>query len=67
MSMQRAVVRAHANIALAKYWGKADIARNLPAVPSLSLTLAGMRTTTEVSLAAADPKLKVTGATNKIR
>jgi diphosphomevalonate decarboxylase len=41
-------VRAHANIALAKYWGKADVARNLPAVPSLSLTLAGMRTTTEV-------------------
>jgi diphosphomevalonate decarboxylase len=42
-------VRAHANIALAKYWGKADVARNLPAVPSLSLTLDGMRTTTEVT------------------
>jgi diphosphomevalonate decarboxylase len=39
----------HANIALAKYWGKADVQRNLPAVPSLSLTLAGMRTTTEVT------------------
>lgn len=49
MTERRAVVRAHANIALAKYWGKADVARNLPAVPSLSLTLAGMRTTTEVS------------------
>ena len=46
-----ATVRAHANIALAKYWGKADLARNLPAVPSLSLTLAGMRTTTEVTFA----------------
>ncbi len=46
---QRAVARAHANIALAKYWGKSDVARNLPAVPSLSLTLAGMRTTTEVT------------------
>jgi len=44
-----ATARAHANIALAKYWGKADIARNLPAVPSLSLTLENMRTTTEVS------------------
>jgi len=44
-----ATVRAHANIALAKYWGKADVARNLPAVPSLSLTLDGMRTTTEVT------------------
>lgn len=46
-----ATVRAHANIALAKYWGKADIAKNLPAVPSLSLTLEGMRTTTEVTFA----------------
>jgi diphosphomevalonate decarboxylase len=46
---ETATVRAHANIALAKYWGKADIARNLPAVPSLSLTLEGMRTTTEVA------------------
>jgi diphosphomevalonate decarboxylase len=44
-----ATVCAHANIALAKYWGKADVTRNLPAVPSLSLTLAGMRTTTEVA------------------
>lgn len=51
MSAQVATVRTHANIALAKYWGKADVARNLPAVPSLSLTLAGMRTTTEVSFA----------------
>jgi len=48
MTARAATVRAHANIALAKYWGKADIARNLPAVPSLSLTLKGMRTTTEV-------------------
>lgn len=44
-----AVARAHANIALAKYWGKSDAARNLPAVPSLSLTLGAMSTTTEVT------------------
>jgi len=44
-----ATARAHANIALAKYWGKADVARNLPAVPSLSLTLAAMRTVTSVT------------------
>jgi diphosphomevalonate decarboxylase len=42
--MSRAV--AHANIALAKYWGKADRERNLPAVPSLSLTLDALRTQT---------------------
>jgi len=39
---------AHSNIALAKYWGKADVTRNLTAVPSLSLTLAALRTTTSV-------------------
>jgi diphosphomevalonate decarboxylase len=39
---------AHSNIALAKYWGKADAVRNLTAVPSLSLTLAALRTVTSV-------------------
>jgi diphosphomevalonate decarboxylase len=39
---------AHANIALAKYWGKADAGKNMPAVPSLSLTLDAMSTTTSV-------------------
>ncbi|MEZ4442497.1 MAG: diphosphomevalonate decarboxylase [Polyangiaceae bacterium] len=41
---------AHPNIALAKYWGKRDYGHNLPAVPSLSVTLAGMATTTTVDL-----------------
>ncbi|MEP7051496.1 MAG: diphosphomevalonate decarboxylase [Pseudomonadota bacterium] len=45
---------AHSNIALAKYWGKADSVRNLTAVPSISLTLAGMRTVTRVQF---DPEL----------
>lgn len=45
---------AHSNIALAKYWGKADVARNLPAVPSLSMTLSGLFTETTVSF---DPQL----------
>jgi len=40
---------ACANIALAKYWGKAEIGRNLPAVPSLSLTLDALRTRTTVT------------------
>ncbi len=31
--------QAQPNIALVKYWGKSDIARNLPAVGSLSVTL----------------------------
>ena len=41
---------AHPNIALAKYWGKRPYGHNLPAVPSLSVTLAGMRTITRVTL-----------------
>lgn len=45
---------AHSNIALAKYWGKADIDRNMPAVPSLSMTLSGMFTETVVTF---DPLL----------
>jgi diphosphomevalonate decarboxylase len=41
---------ARANIALAKYWGKSDDRLNLPAVPSLSITLEPMRTETSVEL-----------------
>lgn len=44
-----ATVIAHPNIALAKYWGKRGFGHNLPAVPSLSVTLAGMATTTTVT------------------
>ncbi len=40
---------AHSNIALAKYWGKADVLRNLPAVPSLSMTLSDLYTETVVT------------------
>ena len=47
--MSEAYARASANIALAKYWGKADVSRNLTAVPSLSLTLDGLDTVTRVS------------------
>lgn len=45
---------AHSNIALAKYWGKRDQMLNLPDVPSLSLTLAGLTTRTFVQF---DPQL----------
>jgi diphosphomevalonate decarboxylase len=48
MSSFQATALARANIALAKYWGKSDVALNLPAVPSISLTLEPMRTETTV-------------------
>lgn len=44
-----ATALAHPNIALAKYWGKREGDGNIPAVPSLSVTLSGMSTTTTVS------------------
>lgn len=43
-----ATALAHPNIALAKYWGKRPFGHNLPAVPSLSVTLQGMSTRTRV-------------------
>ena len=45
---QGAIARAHANIAIAKYWGKSDVENNLPAVPSVSVTLSALTTTTTV-------------------
>jgi len=50
-----ASARACANIALAKYWGKADPKRNIPAVPSVSLTLDQLVTETRVRF---DPSLR---------
>ena len=51
MSGDRPAIRAiaHPNIALAKYWGKLPGPGNIPAVPSLSVTLAGLATRTEVA------------------
>jgi diphosphomevalonate decarboxylase len=55
-AVMHSVASANTNIALCKYWGKCDPALNLPAVPSLSLTLAGLTTHTEVRL---DPSLQM--------
>jgi len=46
----RATAVAHPNIALVKYWGKADVKKNLPAVGSISITLDTLTTTTSVRL-----------------
>jgi diphosphomevalonate decarboxylase len=44
----------HPNLALAKYWGKLERDGNFPAVPSLSVALGGLVTTTRVRF---DPSL----------
>jgi diphosphomevalonate decarboxylase len=46
----RAIARAGPNIALIKYWGKKDTARNLPAVGSISVTLDDLFTEMRVEL-----------------
>ena len=51
----RAAAQAQPNIALIKYWGKRDAALNLPVVGSLSITLDGLWTRTEVRF---DPRLE---------
>jgi diphosphomevalonate decarboxylase len=46
--MGKATAVANPNIAFVKYWGKADDALNLPANPSLSMSLAALVTVTTV-------------------
>ncbi len=60
----RASSQAQPNIALVKYWGKRDDARNLPATGSLSLTLDSLwtRTTVEFDPALAGDRLEVNGS-----
>lgn len=48
MKQNTATARAHSNIALVKYWGKRRARLNLPAVGSISVTLADLHTETEV-------------------
>ncbi len=67
------LARAHANIALIKYWGKRDSKNNLPAVPSLSLTIDNLYTDVSVttgpdkdSFFANEKPLEVTAATRVV-
>jgi diphosphomevalonate decarboxylase len=46
--VSEAVALAHPNFALSKYWGKRPGSGNFPAVPSLSVTVAGLATRTRV-------------------
>jgi diphosphomevalonate decarboxylase len=46
----RATAIAQPNIAVVKYWGKRDLARNLPAVGSISVTLSSLFTEMQVEI-----------------
>lgn len=62
----RATAIAQPNIALIKYWGKRDVARNLPAVGSISITLSDLYTKMTVQTGTEIPRdsLLVNGERN---
>jgi len=62
----QASARAQPNIALIKYWGKRDTGRNLPAVGSISITLADLYTSMRVEFDAdlKEDSLSVNGQDN---
>ena len=57
----KATAIAHPNIALIKYWGKRDLALNLPATSSLSLTLDRFETKTTVEWGAPTDEFIIDG------
>jgi len=61
--VSEAIARAHPNVALSKYWGKLPSPGNVPAVPSLSITLEGLSTVTRVRFDAsrADDRVVIGG------
>jgi diphosphomevalonate decarboxylase len=52
--------RARSNIALVKYWGKADARLNVPAVGSISIALEALWTETSVAFASSQPEDRLT-------
>ena len=47
---EEAICRAGPSLALIKYWGKEIKGDNLPATPSLAVTLGGVHTETRASI-----------------
>ena len=56
-----AVCRAGPSLALIKYWGKSLKGDNLPATPSLAVTLGGVHTETRASVVAGQDAISVDG------
>lgn len=54
MTSGHVTVKTSANVALVKYWGKADVATNTPATGSISIGLEGLVTTTTISVVESD-------------
>ena len=54
-----AICRAGPSLALIKYWGKSVKGDNLPATPSLAVTLGGVHTETRASVTAEQDFMRV--------
>jgi len=67
--MSEALAVAHPNVALSKYWGKRPGDGRFPAVPSLSVTLAGLATHTRVRFdrGLADDRVVLDGLAGDVR
>jgi diphosphomevalonate decarboxylase len=59
---QEVLCRTSPSLALVKYWGKKDTRKNLPATPSLAVTLGGVHTETRVRIADKD-EVRLNGET----
>lgn len=60
--MNQLEIRTFANIALVKYWGKADLPGNIPATGSISIGLEGLETTTSMQPADDADTISINGA-----
>jgi diphosphomevalonate decarboxylase len=64
---EKSSYRASPNLALVKYWGKADIKANLPATSSLGITLAGVETVSKAVLTNEKNEVTIEGLPQDIR
>lgn len=64
--MKEAVAVASPNLALVKYWGKASVEDNLPATPSIGITLKDLFSEVSVSETSAGDRVVVDGETQEI-
>lgn len=58
-------VRAYANLALIKYWGKRDSRRNLPATPSIGINLSALQVRTDIYPDHPEARPSTSGAAHK--
>jgi diphosphomevalonate decarboxylase len=64
--VREVVAQASPNLALVKYWGKASVEENLPATPSIGITLKDLTSEVSVSESSRGDRVVVDGETQEI-